>query len=312
VAGLERAPLGRVIVGGEVWQDDGRWLPVHKRPLGYVFQEASLFEHLTVMGNLCYGMKRTSESQGFSLEKAINLLGIESLLQRKPEGLSGGERQRVAIARALAVNPRLLLMDEPLAALDFRRKKEIIPYLERLHTELEIPVLYVTHSTDEAARIADHLVVMDEGQVLASGPLASALTRMDLPWSLDHGDGPGVVLEATVGHRDSQWSLLRADFAGGSLWAPDPGLAEGRRIRIRILARDVSLAQSPGETTIQNILAGIVDEVGSDTHPGMVMVRIAVGSTFFLAKVSRKAAHDLSIVAGRQLWVQVKSATLID
>ena len=155
IAGLERAPQGRLAVDGEVWQDAGCWLPPHKRPIGYVFQEASLFAHLTVLGNLRYGLKHISGAQRVSLDHAIELLGIAHLLDRKPDLLSGGERQRVGIARALAVSPRLLLMDEPLAALDLKRKQEILPYLERLHDELSIPVLYVSHSTDEVARLAD-------------------------------------------------------------------------------------------------------------------------------------------------------------
>ena len=157
IAGLERAAQGRLAVDGEVWQDAGSWLPPHQRPIGYVFQEASLFAHLTVLGNLRYGMKRISGAQRVSLDHAIELLGIGHLLDRKPDRLSGGERQRVGIARALAVSPRLLLMDEPLAALDLKRKQEILPYLERLHDELSIPVLYVSHSPDEVARLADYL-----------------------------------------------------------------------------------------------------------------------------------------------------------
>jgi molybdate transport system ATP-binding protein len=184
IAGLERVPGGYLAVNGEVWQDDeqGIFLPTHQRPLGYVFQEASLFAHLNVRRNLEYGLKRVPEQQRrVSLDKAIELLGIGHLQERMPNALSGGERQRVGIARALAVSPQLLLMDEPLAALDLKRKGEILPYLERLHDELDIPVLYVSHSPDEVARLADHLVLMENGQVLASGALTETLavwTRM--------------------------------------------------------------------------------------------------------------------------------------
>ena len=163
IAGLERAPQGQLEVLGETWQDSRQWLPTHQRSLGYVFQEASLFPHLTVLGNLRYGLKRSSDAQRVSLDQAIELLGINHLLERKPDRLSGGERQRVGMARALALSPRLLLMDEPLAALDLKRKQEILPYLERLHAELEIPVLYVSHSPDEVARLADHIVGADFG-----------------------------------------------------------------------------------------------------------------------------------------------------
>ena len=166
IAGLERPPLGRLSFKGALWQDQEVWVPTHRRPLGYVFQEASLFPHLSVMNNLRYGQKRSQAAQRIALDHAIELLGIGSLLERKPDLLSGGERQRVGIARALAVSPEILLMDEPLAALDLKRKQEILPYLERLHDELEIPVLYVSHSPDEVARLADNLVVLESGTYL--------------------------------------------------------------------------------------------------------------------------------------------------
>ncbi|HEX6735124.1 MAG TPA: molybdenum ABC transporter ATP-binding protein, partial [Azonexus sp.] len=239
IAGLERAPHGRVAFNGQVWQDDASWLPTHRRPLGYVFQEASLFPHLDVLGNLRYGLKR-SGARPAGLEQAIELLGIGHLLKRRPDTLSGGERQRVGIARALAVGPEILLMDEPLAALDLKRKQEILPYLERLHDELDIPVLYVSHAPDEVARLADHIVVLDSGRVVAAGPLGETLARLDLPIRL--GEDASVVLEATVGMIDTEWHLARVDFAGGGLWTRDRGLPAGRRVRVRVLARDVSLA----------------------------------------------------------------------
>ena len=198
LAGLERRARGRVAAGADVWQDSAQslFVPPHRRALGYVFQEASLFAHLSVMGNLRYGLKRTTGAQQAGLDQAIALLGIGHLLDRKPGTLSGGERQRVGIARALAVNPRLLLMDEPLAALDLQRKQEILPYLERLRGELDIPVLYVSHSPNEVARLADTLVVMDNGRVVASGPLAQTLARIDLPITL--GEDAGAVLDGMV------------------------------------------------------------------------------------------------------------------
>lgn len=174
IAGLERAPQGFLAVNGEIWQDGKHWLPTHMRPLGYVFQEASLFSHLSVMGNLRYGLKRLSDDQHKSLDQVIELLGIEHLLDRKPDRLSGGERQRVGIARALAVRPRILLMDEPLAALDLQRKQEILPYLERLHEELAIPVLYVSHSPDEVARLVLPFAVKGPGVFGVMAPAKGA------------------------------------------------------------------------------------------------------------------------------------------
>lgn len=311
IAGLERTPRGYLAVNGEVWQDGGRWLPTHKRPLGYVFQEASLFAHLTVMGNLQYGMARTLGAQRVSLDKAIELLGIGPLLDRKPERLSGGERQRVGIARALAVSPRLLLMDEPLAALDLKRKQEILPYLERLHDELEIPVLYVSHSPDEVARLADYLVVMEGGRALADGPLAEILTRLDLPIRL--GEDAGAILEGAVGAVDEEWHLARVDFPGGGLWTRDHGLPIGRRVRIRVLARDVSLAREhPGPSSIQNILQGRVDAIADDEHPGLALVRMRVGSSVFVARLTKRAGAALDVTVGQELWMQVKTVALME
>ena len=311
IAGLERASQGRLVVGGEVWQDAGRWLPTHRRPIGYVFQEASLFDHLTVLGNLRYGLTRSGAArQRVSLDQAVALLGIGHLLDRRPQRLSGGERQRVGIARALAVSPRLLLMDEPLAALDLARRQEILPYLERLHDELDIPVLYVSHAPDEVARLADHLVVMVDGRVRASGPLAETLARLDLPIRL--GEEAGAVVAGTVGEVDRDWHLVRVDFAGGSLWARDPGLAPGRRVRVQVLARDVSLAEQPGRSSIQNVLPGRVDAIGDDAHPGVALVRVQVGEAMLLARLTRRALADLGVVVGRTLWVQVKSVALLE
>jgi molybdate transport system ATP-binding protein len=311
IAGLERASQGYLTVHGEVWQDGKRWLPTHKRPLGYMFQEASLFPHLTVLGNLRYGLKRVRGLRRVSLDQAIELLGIGHLLDRKPERLSGGERQRVGMARALAVSPRILLMDEPLAALDLKRKQEILPYLERLHDELEIPVLYVSHAPDEVARLADHLVVMEGGRVLADGPLTETLARLDVPIRL--GEEVGVVIEATVGAIDDVWHLMRADFPGGSLWTQNRGVPVGRRVRVRVLARDVSLArQHPGHSSIQNVLKGRVDAIADDEHPGLALVRVRIGTSSLVALLTKRAAASIEVSPGQDVWVQVKSVALME
>ena len=311
IAGLERAPDGFLALNGEIWQNGAHWLPTHKRPLGYVFQEASLFPHLTVMGNLRYGMRRVSRERRVNLDQAIELLGIGHLLDRKPDRLSGGERSRIGIARALAVNPRLLLMDEPLAALDLQRKQDILPYLERLHDELEIPALYVSHSPDEVARLADHLVVMESGRVLADGPLTETLARIDLPIRL--GEDVGAIIEATVGAVDNAWHLARVDFSGGSLWTRDRGLPVGRRVRVRVLARDVSLAREhPGQSSIQNVLQGRVDAIAAADHPGLVLVRVRIGAAMLVARLTRRAVVGLGIVPEQDLWIQVKSVALME
>ena len=311
IAGLERPPLGRLSFKGALWQDQEVWVPTHRRPLGYVFQEASLFPHLSVMNNLRYGQKRSQAAQRIALDHAIELLGIGSLLERKPDLLSGGERQRVGIARALAVSPEILLMDEPLAALDLKRKQEILPYLERLHDELEIPVLYVSHSPDEVARLADNLVVMESGQIVAHGSLAETLVRLDLPIKL--GEDVGAVLEATVCEIDSEWHLARVEFPGGSLWTRDHGIPLGKQVRVRVLARDVSLAiAEPAPSSIQNVLHGHIDAIADDDHPGLQLVRVKVGETCLLSSLTRRSSVALGFTLGKSVHVQVKSVALME
>ena len=310
IAGLERAPRGRLCVAGDVWQDARHWLPAHRRPLGYVFQEASLFPHLTVLGNLRYGLQRSAAVDRTRLEQAIELLAIAPLLERKPDRLSGGERQRVAIARALAVSPRLLLMDEPLAALDAHHKQEILPYLERLYQEWDIPILYVSHATDEIVRLADHLIVLAGGRVVAQGPLPETFARLDPPLRL--ADDVGAVLEARVAELDRHWHLALVDFAGGRLWTRDDGRQIGQRVRLRVLARDISLArEAPSRSSIQNILRGRVDAVIDDEHPGLALVRVRVGESALLARLTRRAASTLEISIGDEVWVQIKSVALL-
>ncbi|MGB5831282.1 MAG: molybdenum ABC transporter ATP-binding protein [Thiohalocapsa sp.] len=316
IAGLERAPRGRLTFNGDTWQDDDTWVPVHQRPLGYVFQEASLFPHLSVLGNLRYGQRRNPARRNaarktrFSLEHAIDLLGIGPLLKRRPGSLSGGERQRVGIARALAVNPRVLLMDEPLAALDLARKQEILPYLERLHDELEIPVLYVSHAADEVARLADHLLIMDAGRVLASGALNEILSRLDLPIRL--GEDAGVVLDGQVTERDERWHLLRVQCGGVSLWVRDTGAAVGEHVRMRILARDVSIALEPkAGTSILNTLPARVVSLGTEGHPALALVKLDLTGTAVLSRVTCRSADQLGLQPGQAVSIQIKAVALL-
>jgi molybdate transport system ATP-binding protein len=313
IAGLERAPGGVVALGDEVWQDDARGLfvPVHQRAIGYVFQEASLFPHLSVRANLEFGRKRVPvHERRFALEPVAALLGIAGLLERRPDGLSGGERQRVAIARALLASPRLLLMDEPLAALDLRRKLEILPYLERMHGELAIPIVYVSHAPDEVARLADHLVLLDDGKVVASGPLSETLARVDLPPSF--ADDAGVVLDTILaGHEED--ALSRLEFAGGVLFVGRRREAVGTHLRCRIHARDVSLAlDRPQGTSIVNRLPAVVTAVAATDTPGHVLVQLRMGSSPLLARITERSRRELDIAPGLQLWVQIKGVALLN
>ncbi len=313
VAGLERAVQARIRIGDEVWQDDasGTFVPTHRRSLGYVFQEASLFDHLDVLGNLHYGQRRVRSAQGrATLDAAVELLGIGHLLSRRPEHLSGGERQRVAIARALATEPRVLLLDEPLAALDPARRQDVLPWLERLRDELRLPMLYVTHSVDELARLADHLVVLELGRVRASGPAAELMSAIHPP--VFDGERAASLLQGEVVERDAPWHLMRVAIPGGSLWLRDAGLPLGTLVRLRLLARDVSLTLGqPEGTSIQNHLPCVMVDVADDAHPSQCLVQLRCGPSLLLARVTRRALQHLGLKPGDAAWAQVKSVALV-
>jgi len=311
IAGLERAS-GSLHVNGEVWQDDTQFVPTHKRPLGYVFQEASLFPHLSVRANLEYGYQRIPFSaRKVPLDQVVEWLGLSHLFERgDPAKLSGGECQRVAIGRALLTSPRLLLMDEPLSALDAASKREILPYLERLHSELDIPVIYVSHSLDEVARLADHLVLLEKGCVIASGALGETLARLDLPTA--HLDDAGAVIEAAVSQQDETYHLTRLDFPGGFLWVGKVDQPFGTRVRARVLARDVSIAtQPPQGSSINNILNARIEEI-RDEGSDKVMVRMKVGDAhLLLSRITRRSRDHLGLIAGMYVCAQVKSVALM-
>lgn len=311
IAGLERARAGYISFNGEVWQEGGWFLPVHKRPLAYVFQEASLFPHLSARKNLHFGLKRCKTAGSVNLDHVIELLGIDHLLERKADCLSGGERQRVAIARALAVSPRILLMDEPLSALDSERKQEILPYLERLRDELHIPILYVSHSPAEVSRLADHLVVLDGGSVTAQGPLVETLASTDFP--LCAGKDRAVVLDGVVAERDKAWHLMRVEFPGGSLWSRDRGIQPGRRVRLLVPSSGASISlERHNDSSILNSLSGRVETVLDGDHPGLSLVRVSVGESALLARVTKRSLASLALEPGQQVWIQVKSASVIE
>jgi molybdate transport system ATP-binding protein len=311
VAGLAQA-AGTLQVNGEVWQDDTQNLPTHKRQLGYVFQEASLFPHLSVRANLEYGLKRTPLAERkVKLEDIVEWLGLKRLIERgNPASLSGGERQRVAIGRALLTSPRILLMDEPLSALDTASKLEILPYLERLHLELKIPVLYVSHSLDEVTRLADHLVAMDRGRVIANGPLNEILSRLDLP--LANFDDAGAIIEAVVGAEDPAHRLTELNFTGGSLWVGQVKHPFSNRVRVRILARDVSIAtHQPQGSSITNILPARIAEIKCEDS-GKVNVRLIVGeSAVLLSRITSRSLELLNLKVGMHVFAQVKSVALM-
>jgi molybdate transport system ATP-binding protein len=311
IAGLEPEAIGTLIVGGQTWQSLTTKLPPYKRPIGFVFQDLCLFGHLSVRDNLSFGWKRIPPDHRKDLSPIIDLLGIGDLLARKPRELSGGQMQRVGIARALSVSPKLLLLDEPLSALDSTKKKEILPYIEKLRDILHIPVVYVTHSMNEVARLADTIVVLKNGTVYAKGKYSDVLTNLNS--AISFGDESGTVLTASVAETDIQWDLVRAKFNGGSVWIRNCGLWQGKQVRIRILAREVSLAAAyPSLTSIQNILEGEVDSIGDDQHQSVVLVRIKIGESFLLSRITRRALHQMQIVVGKKVWAQVKSAAVVE
>lgn len=311
IAGLEPSAKGQLHIAGDTWQDDNYFMPTHKRSLGYVFQEASLFEHLTAKGNLDFAIKRADKPFDQALyQKVLMIMGIEGLLSRYPSQLSGGERQRVAIARALLIQPQILLMDEPLAALDLARKQEILPYLEKLRDNIDIPILYVSHAMDEVARLADHTLMLEKGQLIAQGEVSQVFSRLDLPGQFQQDTG--VIIKAQVLEKDEQWHLMRVAFSGGDLWLKDSGESVSQTVRVRVLARDISLALSAQQdSSILNRLQASVIEIKEDNNEALALVRLQVGEEFLLARLTRRSLAHLQITVGKQVWAQVKSVAIV-
>jgi molybdate transport system ATP-binding protein len=312
IAGLQQAAQGFLEINGNLWQDSekGIFLPTFKRPLGYVFQEANLFPHLSVADNLQFGLKRIEKTAGASLEPILEMLGIGHLLNRMPEKLSGGERQRVAIARALALKPEILLMDEPLASLDSKRKHEILPYLNRLHQETNIPILYVTHSQQEVAQLADYLVILDKGRVLASGTLSETLSRLDVTMALDKE--ASTVWQTTVLNHEKEYHLTYVAFEGGTLSLPMHDAKVGTQLRVQIFARDVSLAlEKPAATSILNVFPATIADFVDDLN-GRHVVQLKVGKQLLLAHITSKSAQILKLKAGMAVFAQIKGTSIVN
>ncbi len=305
-SGSGKTTLLRCIAGLEAGlSHDPR--PVHKRGVGYVFQEPQLFPHLDVRRNIEFGLRRTSSNR-IDQQQVIALLGLGDLLDRKPDGLSGGEAQRVAIASVLLRSPRLVLMDEPLASLDQRRKEELLPYLDRLHEELSVPIIYVSHSIDEVSRLCDHLLLIDNGKIVASGELHEVLSRLDLP--LLSGSNAGSVIDAKAQRYDSVYDLTELGFSGGVLCVPGRYEERAKSVRLRIAAQDVSIClKRPDATTILNVLAAEIDDVQS-VGPSSALVRLAVGTDYLLALITRRSVARLQLKKGDAVYAQVKSVTV--
>lgn len=301
-SGSGKTTLLRCIAGLEPTSDE---TPIHKRRLGYVFQQPQLFAHLDVEANIRYGMTR-SPGNTIDFDEVVSMLDVTTLLSRRPETLSGGEAQRVAIARAFCQSPRMVLMDEPLSAVDESRKDQLLPYLDRLRDEGGVPILYVSHNIDEICRLCDHLIVLDDGKVAAAGELNTLLTRTDVRQL--GGANTGVVLDAKVDAYDSGFGLTTLRFESERLSVP--GEISGEHVRVRIAANDVSLVRhKPTETSVLNVFAAQVVDVEPE-DASTTLISVAIGDSLLLSRITKKSAHLLGIKPGDELYAQVKSVTI--
>ncbi|WP_198651468.1 molybdenum ABC transporter ATP-binding protein [Dyella sp. C11] len=311
IAGLERDAVGRVNFGQAVWQDTERrvFIPPHRRRIGYVFQEPGLFTHRTVAGNLDFGFRRAGRPAHLDRDGLVERFGLNALLDRRVDTLSGGERQRVSMVRALLSDPALLLFDEPLSALDGTARTDLLGCLESLHASLRVPMIYVSHNVEEVARLADHLVLMDAGHVVAQGSLQDTLIRLDLPPTL--GEAVGAVIEGQVVDYDAHDQLIQLAFPGGKLWLPYRHEQVGQRLRCRIGARDVVVARVPqvGTSALNQLPCRIVAVADAD-HPSQVLVQLDAGGSLLLARITRRSWHALGLAPGSDAWAQVKAVAL--
>jgi molybdate transport system ATP-binding protein len=309
-AGLLRPDECRIILDGQTLSDtaSGVWLPPEKRRLGLVFQDSRLFPHMSVASNLRFGLRRAKPGP-ITFDEVIDLLGIRALLSRKPHTLSGGERQRVAIGRALLAQPQLLLMDEPLASLDAARKSDIMPYLTRLKSALNLPILYVTHAFDEAAQLADSMVLLEAGHVVGCGPLSEVTARADLP--LAQRDDAGALLACRVAEHRPERDLSRLDGGGVSFWVPLVDAPPGAGCRIRIPAREVILAgEAPTAISVHNVVPGTVRQISNEASRHFVLVEIALSAGALVSRVTSDAIVRLALTPGTPVLALIKSTSI--
>ena len=313
LAGLLRPDSGRIAVAGRVLFDSaaGIDLPPERRRIGYVFQEGRLFPHFDVRSNLLYGHRRIPPAErAIKLPEILDLLGIGHLLGRRPANLSGGEKQRVAIGRALLSNPRLLLLDEPLAALDAARKAEILPFIERLRDELGLPIVYVSHDPMEVLRLADRILLLEQGRVAAAGPVSEVFGRPELQ-RLIGAEEAGTVLSAVVAGHDETYGLSLLDFGeGGILWVPDTGAAIGSSLRLRVRARDVSLArEKPAEISVLNNLPARIVAIHPAEGPYRDVEMQTAGVPLW-ARITARSVAELRLAIGEQVYAMVKAVSI--
>ena len=312
LAGLERAPHGFLQVGDEVWQDEavGLCRPLSHRPIGYVFQEPRLFPHYNVRANLLYGYKRIpAEARRMALEQVVEILGIGHLLARRIHHLSGGEQQRVAIGRALLTSPQLLLLDEPLASLDVHRKQELLPFIRRLHEELRLPVMYVSHAVAEILHLADRVVLLQEGQVVGVGTLNEMFTSLTFRGQFG-AHRIGAILDTHVTAHDAEYGLTRLEFNGHSLFVPLQAVAVGQGLRVHMLSSDVSLVggKTMAPTSVLNVLEATIREI-REVDQTSVDVLLDIGAPL-VASITRKSLSMLGLTPGQRVFAHIKALAL--
>lgn len=312
VAGLEKEAAGLIRVNGETWLDQRANLSIQQRNIGYIFQESRLFPHMTVAKNLEYGAKRrsvrSSESSDVDRGHLLELLNIGHLLDRCPFQLSGGEKQRVAIGRALLKKPQMLLLDEPLASLDQKRKQEILPFLDKLHDELKIPMLYVSHSLEEVSRLCDHMLVMDQGQVKFNGGIHDALVSPESPLATD--DNAAAILDGVISKQEKDFQLSTVHTESGTALQVQGVFTLGQKVRLRVKANDVSLSKTPAtDSSILNIIKGMVAEI-IEEQAAYILLRVNINNDIILARISRKSFQFMGIEINQTVFIQIKAVSI--
>jgi len=309
LAGLEKS--GNMEIAGQVWQDENIFIPINRRAIGMVFQESRLFPHLKVRDNLLYGYKRTPvDSRRLHLEEIVSALSLDKLLDRSIEKLSGGEKQRVALGRALLTSPKLLLMDEPLAALDAQRKTEIIPFIRKVEKELSMPIIYVTHSMSEVLQLVDTMVILKDGKVIKNGPVEKVFSDIQLRDAIGD-EHSGAVLDTTVIEHDTEFGITRLDFMGQELSVPIQNISPGQGLRVHIHSKDVSLATQPPEglTSVLNILKTKVKKIGENVGYS-VDIELDAGRPL-LATITRKSLANLNLQPGQPIYAFIKAIRMV-
>ena len=308
IAGLDQEAGVKVSFNGQTWQDETNFVPAHERRVGYVFQHINLFPNMSAGGNLDYAEKRTHSNHGLSRQEIVEVLDIGPLLEKVPTHLSGGEQQRVAIARSLLSHPQLLLMDEPLGSVDQAAKNRILPYLQRVHQLLDIPVVFVSHSLDEVLYLADNVLEISEGRIVQHAPVIEFSTSE----SATAGSDAAAIVRCAVEALDEQYSLTQLNLEGQPLMVSAPGFAKGDQVRVKIPARDVSVSRERSlSSSILNVIECRITSMTQVKGDPTSLIRLTTGDQTLLARVTRKSVDDLSLKEGESVFAQIKGVALM-